>query len=203
MSTQEQRLRMAAAIIDFEARRDAQHRLTVYMLPSGDGGGRFEVAGINERYDRPVANELAGLIQQGKYDQAEQVARVYIAHFTDGVRDWSDVPAIEFFLRDTAFNRGQKGAATILQMALGVSADGVVGAKTKAALAQAEADPRTLLIKLRAAREVYERRVVKRDESSKFWKGLVNRWDKCLALSLGFLAEPSVPTDPNPAPLAA
>jgi hypothetical protein len=194
MTTREQRLRMAAAIVDFEARRDAQQHLMVYMLPSGDGGGRFEVAGINERYDRPVAEQLAGLIQQGRYDEAEGTARAYIAHFTDSVTSWSGVPGLEFFLRDTVFNRGQKGAAVILQMALGVSADGVVGPVTKAALRRAEADPRALLAKLRRAREEYERKVVKRNEASKFWKGLVNRWDNCLKVSLVFLGE----TSPSP-----
>jgi lysozyme family protein len=197
MTTTEQRLRMAGAIIDFEARRDANHHLMVYALPSGDGGGSFEVAGINERYDRPVARQLASLIQEERYDEAERTARLYIAHFTDAVRNWSSVPAVEFFLRDTAFNRGQKGAATILQMALGIKADGVVGPQTRATLVRAESDPAALLRKLRSAREDYERRIVKRDESSKFWKGLVNRWDKCLDLALAFLAEP-----PSPAPQA-
>lgn len=204
MTTQDQRLRMAGAIIDFEARRDAQNRLTVYQLPSGDGGGRFEVAGINERYDRPVAYQLAGLIQKGDYDEAERVACVYIAHFTDGVRDWSSVPGVEFFLRDTAFNRGLKGCALILQMALGVPADGSVGPQMRAALAKAEAaDPRMLLTRLRLAREIYERKVVKRDESSKFWKGLVNRWDKVLALSVSFLQEAPGPAEPASQPMVA
>jgi hypothetical protein len=48
MKTPEQRRRMAAAIVDFEARRDPHRRLTIYGLPPGDGGGRYEVAGIDE-----------------------------------------------------------------------------------------------------------------------------------------------------------
>jgi hypothetical protein len=43
-------------------------------------------------------------------------------------------------------------------------------------LQEAEADPEKLLGDLRAARERYERRT--RDESSPFWKGLSNRWDR-------------------------
>ena len=42
-----------------------------------------------------------------------------------------------------------------------------------------------LLGKLRAARERYERR--SRDESSKFWAGLVNRWDRQHRDSLSML----------------
>ena len=39
MSTAEERLRMAASIVDFEARRDKQGRLQIYKLPPEDGGG--------------------------------------------------------------------------------------------------------------------------------------------------------------------
>jgi len=46
---------MAADIINFEARRDKRNgHLVVYNLPKNDGGGRYEVAGINERYDGPA-----------------------------------------------------------------------------------------------------------------------------------------------------
>jgi len=44
MSPREQ----ARRIVDYEARRDAQGHLKVYQLPSGDGGGEREVAGIND-----------------------------------------------------------------------------------------------------------------------------------------------------------
>ena len=49
MSSTQQRLQIAASILEFEARRDKQGRLKVYRLPAGDGGGTFEVAGINDR----------------------------------------------------------------------------------------------------------------------------------------------------------
>ncbi|GEM_PF-6015546 len=48
-------------------------------------------------------------------------------------------------------------------------------------------DTEGLLLRLRVAREHYERKYVGRDESSMFWKGLVNRWNKALALSQNFL----------------
>ena len=50
---------MAKAIVDFEARRDARGRLAVYRLPAGDGGGSYEVAGINDRYHPTEAAHLA------------------------------------------------------------------------------------------------------------------------------------------------
>ena len=56
MTTPEQRRRMAAAIVNFEARRDSKRHLMVYKLPKGDGGGRYEVAGINERYNKDTVD---------------------------------------------------------------------------------------------------------------------------------------------------
>ena len=49
MSTPEQRRQMAAAIVDLEARRDAEGHLMIYRLPTGDGGGaKNSVANITE-----------------------------------------------------------------------------------------------------------------------------------------------------------
>jgi hypothetical protein len=47
-------------------------------------------------------------------------------------------------------------------------------------------DAEQLLQRLRSAREQYERVVVRRNESSKFWRGLVNRWDKSLVTARKF-----------------
>lgn len=138
MSTPEQRMRMAKQIVDFEARRDKKGHLQVYKLPAWDGGGRYEVAGINEKYNKEVCDHLVELIEAGKYDKAEELATEFIASDTDVVVTWSKLPAIEFYLRDSVFNRGHAGGAKILQMALGVEPDGVVGARTRAVLAVAE-----------------------------------------------------------------
>ena len=164
MTTPEQRRRMAAAIVNFEARRDSKRHLMVYKLPEGDGGGRYEVAGINERYNKDTADVLVSLIDQRRFDEAEALAADFIAQDTDRAASWTSVPALEFYLRDSVFNRGAGGAARILQRALAIADDGVVGAKTRAAMAAAESDPRALLAKLRGAREQYERDVAHRDE---------------------------------------
>ena len=39
-----------------QVRRDAKGHLKIYMLPAGDDGGRYEVAGINERYNKDTAD---------------------------------------------------------------------------------------------------------------------------------------------------
>jgi hypothetical protein len=97
---------MAKFILDFEARRDNKGRLAVYRLPAGDGGGDYEVAGINERYHPKEAAELSALIRAGKYHDAEKRAREIMIDHTSAVAAWNKSPAVEFFLRDTAFNRG-------------------------------------------------------------------------------------------------
>ena len=193
MSTPEQRRQMAAAIVDLEARRDAEGHLMIYRLPTGDGGGAYEVAGINARYNRATAKILYGLIVQQRFEEAERLATDFIARTTDCATSWTDVPAIESYLRDCVFNRGATGGAVILQRALGVEADGRVGPQTQAATAAA--DPADLLARLRKAREQYERDVAHRDERSKFWKGLVARWDKAISIAERF------PMTPAPAPV--
>jgi hypothetical protein len=172
------RKKMAESIVKFEGRRDPQGHLRVYILPPGDGGGRYEVAGINDRYHPQEAAKLRQLIDAGRFDEAEDYAAEVIADYTDVVAKWTTVPSIEAYLRDCAFNRGRGGAAKILQIALGVKVDGGVGPETLGALRQAEKNPAKLLAALRAAREQYELRVAGRRE--KFWKGLVNRWDNSL-----------------------
>ncbi|CCD94526.1 hypothetical protein BRAO375_3630007 [Bradyrhizobium sp. ORS 375] len=184
MTTSELRRQMAAEIVDLEARRDAAGHLMVYHPPTGDGGGAYEVAGINSRYNRSTAKTLARLIGRQRFDEAERLACDFIARNTERAASWTDVPAIEFYLRDCVFNRGARGAALILQRALGVTADGQIGPISRSAAAAT--DPTTLLIKLRREREQYERDVVHRDERSKFWAGLVSRWDKAMTIAERF-----------------
>jgi hypothetical protein len=185
--TREQRLAMGAFIVSVEARRKAG-KLVVYPLPEADGGGAFEVAGINDRFHPQKAWELRRLINEGKYGEAEREAAEYLMGYTDIVMRWTEVPAVEAFLRDCAFNRGPKGALRILQIAVGTADDGKWGPKTRGALVEAMKDPEGLLVRLRRARETYERRVAPPvGKRAKFWNGLVNRWEKALAFARSML----------------
>ena len=186
--SREKRLETCRAIVDWEARRDSNGNVKVYKLPSNDGGGAFEVAGINHRYHPDIALKLKAKIEAGDYEHAERDAALYIAIYTDVVTNWVKVPAVEAFLRDTAFNRGPGGAARVLQIALNVTADGKIGNQTLAALSRVE-QTRTveLLRKLREAREEYE--VKFRGRRENFWQGLVNRWNKAYAFSLSLLPD--------------
>lgn len=191
------REQMGREIVQFEGRFDNDGDLRVYKLPAGDGGGAYEVAGINERYHPKKAAELKALIESGKSEEAERQAALYIVDYTDGVLKFFPSPEyaeknphVEFLLRDSCFNRGLKGAATILQIALSVPVDGVIGPVSKSAFKRAlDADPNGCAIAITAARETYERNSYpwkpgKRDESSKFWKGLSSRWDKAHSSAL-------------------
>merc|ERR1719487_1574905 len=163
-------------IIQYEGRFDKAGNLMVYKLPAGDGGGKYEIAGINDRYHPEAAAALKSMIEKKQFEQAKNYAAEYLRKYTDATAAKASTPAIQFYLRDSSFNRGPGGAVKILQKALGVKVDGGFGPGTKAALQKAEkADARKLLKDLRAAREWYERVYAKRNESSKFWKGLVNR----------------------------
>lgn len=178
-------------VIDAEGRRDSAGKLIVYALPDGDGGGKYEVAGINDRYHPEKALRLAALINSGKADEAEIEAREYIIQYTKAAEAWHPDDRVDAFLKDCAFNRGPTGAATILQMALSGAGtyagaiDGKVGPGTLAAAKQHSAED--LILRLLLARQAYERLEAKRDESSRFWTGLVNRWVNCgqLCLSVG------------------
>lgn len=177
-------LEIGKHILDVEARRDRNGRLAVYQLPAGDGGGTFEVAGINDRYHPQAAAQIASLIKRKKFAQAEQEAVDYILKVTDAAGNWARTPSAEAALRDTAFNRGTTGCAKILQMALDVEVDGKVGPLTLAALGRAEKEPRAFLLRFREAREAYERKVAPPvGKRAKFWKGLVARWDQTTKFS--------------------
>jgi len=180
MTTQE----IGRLIVNWEARRDSRGRLKVYTLPSGDGGGKYEIAGINERYHPVAVIHLKRLIDLGQYDKAETEAANYIASYTDSAGEWAGNWRTELFLRDTAFNRGPTGAAKILQHALNVAIDGRVGPVTLAAMRSREIETPRLIKSLHQSREWYERNIVGRNEGSKFWRGLSSRWAKVEAASL-------------------
>lgn len=186
LHTATNRLKIGSFIVACEARVDSGGNLLIYNLPKGDGGGLYEIAGINDRYHPQAALALATLIRQGKHQDARDLAVRYILEYTDVVKDWHPHIAVESYLRDCAFNRGPRGAAKIYQRAVGAKIDGAVGPVTKATGAVIPAAE--LLTSLRRARESYELEVAPPVGSRrKFWKGLQSRWDKALRFAERFL----------------
>lgn len=175
-------------IVNKEGRRDASGNLTYYNLPTGDGGGAYEVAGINVKYHPVKARELKSLIVEGKHKEAEEAAVDYVVEFTRSVKGWHPDVRVQCYLRDIAFNRGPTGCAKIFQQALKTAGsysgelDGDVGPDTRAAASKHSAED--LLLRLLLARQWYERTVAGRSEGNKFWSGLVNRWIDAIQLCL-------------------
>lgn len=188
----------AKYILDVEARRDRNGNLAVYTLPPGDGGGTFEVAGINDRYHPRMARTLRDLINAGRHAEAETAATTYLEDYTDAVDEWHESEIVEGYLRSCSFNRGAGGAAWMLQYALKYgftpslysgALDMQVGQNTMAGSAKADAE--ALLPALLGARVRYENTAIpgvkgKRIETSKFWHGLFRRFcnDMTFARSL-------------------
>jgi hypothetical protein len=191
--TAARRTKIAAQIVTWEARRDNKGRIAIYKLPGNDGGGSYEVAGINEKYHPDTARQLASLVNAGKHAHAEKLAAEHIAQFTESIAAITRNAGTEAFLRDTAFNRGPTGAVKVVQVAMNVSVTGRLGDETKTAFERLEKDtPVELLQRLRNAREEYERKYI--GFRANFWPGLTNRWNKAHLFALELLRSEAATT---------
>jgi len=155
--------------VDFEGRKDAQGNLLVYELPAGDGGGTYEIAGVNNKYHPEMAEALKNMPPE----QRRGAAADYIVEYTSPLT--SKLPeAYRPFFQDLAFNRGAGGATRFLQRALGVADDGALGPKTLAALEGK--DPTDVMRQVSVEQFAYEKQLAARDPSrNKFLRGLQNR----------------------------
>ncbi len=119
---------IGGVIFDREARFDKQGRLRVYYLPKGDGGGSYEVAGINNKYHPEMASRLKSLIDMGLDDEARVEAEQYIMHYTQPAADLLSSGGVsdsgtELFLRDVFMNGGPGGMKRVLNRTLGLPDD--------------------------------------------------------------------------------
>ena len=120
--------------IQWEGRKDRQGNLAVYNLPSGDGGGTYEIAGINNRYHPQAAKEIIALPKQQQALAAAKYVRAYTAPLVN------QLPKnLQGFAQDLGFHRGLAGATRHMQQALAnmgynIRPDGVLGPKTLEAL---------------------------------------------------------------------
>jgi hypothetical protein len=129
--------------VEWEGRKDKQGNLSVYKLPSGDMGGNFEVAGINDRYHPEAFKAISSLPAQERAKAAAEYIQGYTAPLVEKLPQ-----ALQPFTQDLAFNRGLGGATKYIQQGLNalgqkVSVDGGLGPKTLAAINQVE--PRALM----------------------------------------------------------
>lgn len=129
--------------VEWEARKDKQGNLAVYKLPTGDMGGNFEVAGINDRYHPEAFKAISSLPAQERAKAAAEYIQGYTAPLVERLPQ-----ALQPFTQDLAFNRGLGGATKYIQQGLNalgqkVAVDGGIGPKTLAAINQVE--PRALM----------------------------------------------------------
>jgi len=129
--------------VEWEGRKDKQGNLSVYKLPSGDMGGNYEVAGINDRYHPEAFKAISSLPAQERAKAAAEYIQGYTAPLVERLPQ-----ALQPFTQDLAFNRGLGGATKYIQQGLNtlgqrVAVDGGLGPKTLAAINQVE--PRALM----------------------------------------------------------
>jgi hypothetical protein len=160
--------------VDWEARKDAQGYPMVYKLPSGDMGGKYEVAGINDRYHPEAFRKIAGMPAPNREEAAAQYISQYTAPLVSQLP-----PSIQPFVQDMAFNRGMGGATKYIQQGLrsigqNIAVDGAIGPKTLSAINSV--NPRELMIAASQAQLADERaRAAADPRRKKFMAGLENR----------------------------
>jgi len=167
--------------VDWEGRKDKDGNLAIYKLPSGDQGGSYEVAGINDGYHPEAFKRISALPPQERAKAAAEYIQGYTAPLVEKLPQ-----ALQPFTQDLAFNRGLGGATKYIQQGLNalgqkVAVDGGIGPKTLQAINQVE--PRSLMREASKAQLDDEyRRASENPERKKFIGGLENRIRNRLAI---------------------
>ncbi len=160
--------------VDFEGRKDKDGNLAVYKLPSGDMGGEYEVAGINDKYHPEAFKAISSLPPQERAKAAAEYIQGYTAPLVEKLPQ-----ALQPFTQDMAFNRGLGGATKYLQQGLNtlgmnVRVDGGMGPKTLEAINQV--NPRALMQAASKAQLDDEYRMAEKNpDRKKFLNGLESR----------------------------
>ena len=160
--------------VEWESRKDKQGNLAVYKLPSGDMGGNYEVAGINDRYHPEAFKAISSLPPQERASAAAEYIQGYTAPLVERLPQ-----ALQPFTQDMAFNRGLGGATKYLQqglntLGLNVKVDGGMGPKTLEAINQV--NPKALMQAASKAQLDDEYRMAERNpDRKKFLNGLESR----------------------------
>lgn len=160
--------------VEWESRKDKQGNLAVYKLPSGDMGGNYEVAGINDRYHPEAFKAISSLPPQERASAAAEYIQGYTAPLVERLPQ-----ALQPFTQDMAFNRGLGGATKYLQQGLNtlgmnVKVDGGMGLKTLEAINQV--NPRALMQAASQAQLNDEYRMAEKNpDRKKFLNGLESR----------------------------
>lgn len=128
------RKEMAKKILNMEDYKiTGPESLRVTSLPSGDGGGQWEIAGICDGIEPNEFRKIKGLLDTGKRDEAWEECLRYVLQNTEPLLTHGVAGgyAIEFMLRDMTFNMGVAGTTKVVQRMLGTSIDGKWGPNTQ------------------------------------------------------------------------
>lgn len=131
-------------------------------------------AGLTEATDDRLTARW-GLNDESVFDRdPKEIERAYRILWLESGAPWlPEGPAVAYF--DSVVNMGQGQAVKLLQRALGLAADGVMGPATIEAMKAVE-DPRAFVIRLTGLRvRFYRDLVVKRPEKERWLKGWLNR----------------------------
>ena len=171
----------ALQTVNMEARRDKMGNVAVYKLPSGDMGGSYEVAGINDKFHPGEASRLANLPPEQREIEAAKYIRKYTAPIVDKMPQ-----EMQAFVQDMAFNRGAGGATKYIQQGLNslgqkVETDGVLGPKTLQAIGAGQPSALMQAASQAQLQDEYAKASVN-PERRKFLQGLENRINNRLSL---------------------
>jgi len=171
----------ALQTVNMEARRDKTGNVAVYKLPSGDMGGSYEVAGINDKFHPGEASRLANLPPEQREIEAAKYIRKYTAPIVDKMPQ-----EMQAFVQDMAFNRGAGGATKYIQQGLNslgqnVATDGVLGPKTLQAIGAVQPSALMQAASQAQLQDEYAKASVN-PERRKFLQGLENRINNRLSL---------------------
>ena len=171
----------ALQTVNMEARRDKTGNVAVYKLPSGDMGGTYEVAGINDKFHPGEARRLANLPPEQREIEAARYIRKYTAPIVDKMPQ-----EMQAFVQDMAFNRGAGGATKYIQQGLNslgqkVVVDGRLGPQTLQAIQGVEPGALMQAASQAQLQDEYAR-ARSNPQRRKFLQGLENRINNRLSL---------------------
>ena len=167
--------------------------LRVTRLPSGDGGGKWEIAGICDGIEPKEFNLIKSMLDRGDREAAWEECLRYVLANTEPLVDKgvAGCYAIEFMLRDMTFNMGVAGTTKVVQRMLDVEIDGKWGKATQAKWTNvllSRRDMAVLDLLDWACRARYRSIVRANPVKEKFLTGWMNRCDARHAYALTLMS---------------
>lgn len=186
---------MYKALMGNEARRDKAGRIAVYYPSAADGGGAYEVAGINQKYHPKMAAKLKGMVESGaSNEEIEAEVMAYYKEYTqqgaDLVNTATQSKGIELFIRDCTLNHGLEGTARVIRRALGLGKDDNV-APAVADFVSKYGEQRFLEALVQGRASYYAAIIQSKPEKQQFAKGWANRLRNISRASFAILRQRS------------